>query len=95
MNRYPLWKYILILVIVAIGFLYALPNLYGKDPALQISPTGSAQITDLTKAQVENALKGAKIKATAYDRGITGLIVRFSNAETQLRAQGVVQLALG
>ena len=37
MNRYPLWKYILILAIVAVSLLYALPNLYGKDPALQVS----------------------------------------------------------
>ena len=95
MNRYPLWKYILILVIVAISLLYALPNLYGKDPALQVSPTRSAQITDLTRAQVEDALKGAKLAATSYDLGPTGLIVRFADTETQLRAQEVVQLALG
>lgn len=95
MNRYPLWKYILILVIIAIGFLYALPNLYGKDPALQISATGSAQVTKLTEAQVKNALKDAKIKPTAYDHTTTGLIVRFKNPETQLRAQSVVELALG
>ena len=95
MNRYPLWKYILILAIVAISILYALPNLYGKDPALQISPTRNAKITDLTQAQVEDALKGEKLKATSYNRGPTGLIVRFADEETQLRAQGVVQLALG
>jgi len=95
MNRYPLWKYILILVIVVTSVLYALPNIYGKDPALQISATRSAEITDLTQAQVEDALKGVKLEATAYDRDVTGLIVRFADEEAQLRAQGAVQLALG
>ena len=95
MNRYPLWKYILILIIVGIGFLYALPNIYGKDPALQISPTRAAEISELTQAQVKAALDEAGIEILESELGLNNLIVRFDNEETQLRAQSVVQRTLG
>jgi preprotein translocase subunit SecD len=60
MNRYPLWKYILITVIVGLSVLYALPNLYGKDPAVQIS-SSRGQVSDLTRFEVEGALEQAGI----------------------------------
>ena len=44
MNKYPLWKYLLILAVVVIGFVYALPNIYGEYPAVQISPTRTTKI---------------------------------------------------
>ncbi|MFQ5659616.1 MAG: protein translocase subunit SecD [Gammaproteobacteria bacterium] len=95
MNRYPLWKYLLIAVIVAVGFVFALPNIYGKDPALQISPLRGAEVNELTKLQVESALQEAEIRSTSVEPGINTLIVRFANEEDQLRAQAVVQEALG
>ena len=95
MNRYPLWKYILILAVISIGIVYALPNLYGKDPAIQISPLRAGQVNELTRLQVVAALDEAGIKAMASELGINTLIVRFDNEETQLRAQSVVKDSLG
>ena len=95
MNRYPLWKYILIAVVLLISTVYSLPNIYGKDPALQISPTGTAQFTDMTKLQVDTALKKAGLSPVSTDLEQNRMIVRFHNEDDQLRAQGVVQQELG
>lgn len=95
MNRYPTWKYILILAVISIGVLYALPNLYGKDPAIQISPLRAGQVDELTQLQVDAALDEAGIKSMASELGINTLIVRFDNEEVQLRAQSVVKDSLG
>ena len=70
MNRYPLWKYILILIILIFSTIYALPNLYGSDPALQVSASRSAEVSDLTKFQIESALKDAKIAIWHWDTRI-------------------------
>jgi len=95
MNRYPLWKYGLIAIVITIGTIYALPNIYGKDPALQISPARSAEISDLTRFTIEAALETAAIQADAIEVGANNLIVRFANEEAQLKAQSVVSEALG
>ena len=94
MNRYPVWKYILVLVVIVVSAIMALPNLYGKDPALQVS-TSVGEISDLTRLQIETALDKAGIKATSYDPGTNNLIVRFADEVTQLRAQDVVEKSLG
>ncbi|MCV5467327.1 hypothetical protein OFM95_32730, partial [Escherichia coli] len=44
LNRYPLWKYLMVILVIAIGFLYAAPNLYGEDPALQVSASRGAEV---------------------------------------------------
>lgn len=54
MNKYPFWKYLIILAVIIPGFLYALPNLFGEDPALQISATRSAVIDASTENQLKN-----------------------------------------
>ncbi len=95
MNRYPLWKYILIVLLIGIGVIYALPNLYGKDPALQISATRSAEVSELTEFQVSNALEEAGIKYKTMDLGVESLTIRFDNEEVQLKAQSVVKESLG
>jgi preprotein translocase subunit SecD len=95
MNRYPAWKYILIVVILLISVIYALPNLYGKDPALQISATRTAEISELTQFQIEDALKKESIPDKSLELGASSIIVRFKDEDAQLRAQSVVQNALG
>ena len=95
MNRYPLWKYILIVTIVLTGSLYALPNIYGKDPALQISPLRSAAIDDAAVTQVEEALVKAGITHLPVEKSPGNLIIRFDNEEIQLQAQSVVSETLG
>ncbi len=95
MNRYSIWKYILILFLLGLGALFALPNIYGKDPALQVSAARSAEISELTQFQVSNALEEAGIAYKSIDLGVESLIIRFNNEETQLKAQAVVKKSLG
>ena len=94
MNRYSLWKYLLILLLVGAGGLFALPNIYGKDPALQVS-SSRAEISELTEFQVASALDEAGIayKATAVRE--ENLIIRFNDEESQLKARAIVEDSLG
>ncbi len=95
MNRYPLWKYLLISVVIAVGCLYALPNIYGKDPALQVSAARGGEVSELTRYAVEDALDTAGIEYGAITVGQGNLVVRFADEGTQLKAQDVVKEALG
>ena len=95
MNRYSIWKYILILFLIGLGALFALPNIYGKDPALQVSAARSAEISELTEFQVTNALDEAGITYKSTSLATESLIVRFNDEDTQLKAQSVVKEALG
>jgi preprotein translocase subunit SecD len=94
-NRYPLWKYLLILAIVVPGIAYFVPNLYGEDPAIQVSATRTTKVDAVTQAQVEQALQHASIEARALQRDETGIKIRFRDTDTQLRARDVAQRALG
>ncbi len=94
MNRYSIWKYILILLLVGAGGLFALPNIYGKDPALQIS-SSRAEISELTEFQVSSALDEAGIAYKATDVRAENLIIRFNDEETQLKARAIVEQSLG
>ncbi len=95
MNRYPPWKYLLIIVVITVGCLYALPNLYGKDPALQVSASRGAEISDLTRYSVEDALDEAGIKYGEISLTANNLVVRFQDEGTQLKARDIVKQALG
>ena len=95
MNRYSLWKYLFIIAIIAVGCLYALPNLYGKDPALQVSAARGAEISELTRYSVEDALDKAGIKYGEISLAEANLVVRFQDEGTQLKAQDIVKEALG
>jgi len=95
MNRYPLWKYILIVVVMVIGVLYAAPNLYRDDPSVQIAANRNASITQDTLKSVEKTLKDAKIeykKATVLP---TGIQVRFNSEADQAKAKEIIRSALG
>ncbi|KAA0020542.1 protein translocase subunit SecD [Salinicola corii] len=90
LNRYPLWKYLLILIICVVGVIYALPNLYPQDPAVQISTTngslGSQQLDRVTQALADDHIQ---VKSTAMTGNNTALI-RLNDAEQQLPARDVV-----
>jgi len=98
MNRYPLWKNLLIVLVVAAGFYYAAPNLYAPDPALQIAGASSAQqIDERVLGRAEAALTQSDIAffgETLQDQGKTALI-RLVDREQQLRAQAVLARELG
>ena len=95
MNRYSSWKYILILFFIGLGLLFALPNIYGKDPSLQVSAARSAEISELTEYQVSAALEEAELPYKDIMLGIGSLTIRFSDEETQLKAQEIVKESLG
>jgi len=96
MNRYPLWKYVVIAIALLIGGLYSLPNFYGEAPAVQISSAKPTIKVDLaTQARVEKILTEADISNTGVffeNAGNVGSIkIRFSNTDTQLRARDLLQ----
>jgi preprotein translocase subunit SecD len=95
MNRYATWKYLLIILILAAGAIYALPNLYGEDPALQISGGRNAEVNDATAATVKAALKDAGITIKLLESEQEKLLVRFDDTEAQLEAADFVKAALG
>ncbi len=96
MNRYSLWKYIFILIVMAVGVFYALPNLYGSAPAVQISaPSAAEEVSELTELQVNIALDDAGIKPASMELVGGLLTVRFIDEETQLKARDALQEELG
>ena len=94
MNQYPFWKNLLIVVVMAGGLLYAIPNLYGEDPAIQISATRTA-VDASTLARVEQILKDAGLTSISSQLDELGAKIRFADTETQLKAQLRVQEKLG
>jgi len=95
LNRYPLWAYLLIVAVLVPGFLYALPNLYGEDPAIQVTATRGAKLEPGVLAQAEEALKSAKVAYRDAVLDESGLRVRFADTDTQLTGRETVQRALG
>src|SRR5690606_17316561 len=94
MNRYPTWKYLLILAAVLLGLIYSLPNLFGEDPAIHVSAR-TAEPEPATLARVEEILRQADIPYLGARFDETGTKVRFADTETQLRARDLVQKELG
>lgn len=95
MNRYPIWKYVVIAVAVLIGVLYTLPNFFGEDPAVQVSAARSSVRVDAsTQARIEQALQHAGIKPLAITLDATSLKVRLDSTDTQIKARDVIQRAL-
>lgn len=98
LNKYPLWKNLLLVAVLGIGLLYAMPNLYPPDPAVQVSGQSSGmQIDQTTMERVSRALDAAGIEhfgELANENGKSGLI-RLYDGSMQLRSQRIIQRALG
>ncbi len=95
MNRYSPWKYSFIIILIGLGVLFALPNLYDKDPSLQISASGASEVSELTEFQVSTALEEAQIPFKSIKVGLENLTIRFNDTETQLKGKTVVEKSLG
>lgn len=96
LNRYPLWKYLLILLVFIVGVLYALPNLYPKDPAIQISAANSStSIGDSQISRVTQTLEqaGIDIKSRELDNGTA--LIRLENSSQQTAARDMASQSLG
>lgn len=94
LNKYPMWKYLLVLAVLAIGILYATPNLYGRDPAIQVSGTKGASADLSVLDKVNDTLKenNITVKSSALENG--QVLVRFTNVEEQLKAQDILRNSL-
>ncbi|MDP1679794.1 MAG: protein translocase subunit SecD, partial [Candidatus Nitrotoga sp.] len=96
MNRYPLWKYLLVLVVFILGLVYTLPNLYGESPAVQVLPLRANLKADSALLQrVDDTLKAANLNAEGVALDPTSVKVRFNSADSQLKAKDILQAKLG
>nr|WP_269749534.1 protein translocase subunit SecD [Xenorhabdus lircayensis] len=95
MNRYPLWKYLMLIAAILIGLLYALPNLYGEDPAVQITGARGIAASEKTLDQVRNVLEKDQIKSKSIALENGAILARFSSSDVQLRAREALVSALG
>lgn len=95
LNRYPLWKYLMVMLIITVGALYALPNIYGEDPAIQVTGARGASVDLSTLDTVTNILKKDNLpyKSIALENG--SVLVRFSNTDTQIKARDTISQSLG
>ncbi|RUO31195.1 protein translocase subunit SecD [Aliidiomarina soli] len=95
LNYYPKWKYLMVIAVVLIGALYALPNLYGEDPAIQISATRSGEINTTTLQQVESVLRSESIEPRGISMEDGQILIRLNSDDAQLAAQDVLATELG
>ena len=95
MNQYSLWKYLLIICVLVVGTIYALPNLYGEDPALQVSGSRTGTVDASTEAAISSALETAGIPLKAIEATEGQLLIRFNDTEAQLKAVDYVKSVLG
>ena len=96
MNRYPLWKYLLLAVVVTLGVIYSLPNLYTPDPALQISGESSGMLMEAPVLErAVAALEAEGIGIIGTEANENSLLIRLDDREMQMRAKRVVETTLG
>lgn len=96
LNKYPLWKYLLILLVIVFGGIYALPNLYAPDPAVQI--TSDASGTAMSEADLKRAtaaLADAGVAVSRHELTDANLLLRLEQSDDQLAAQAALQRAMG
>ncbi|PJG85439.1 protein translocase subunit SecD [Conservatibacter flavescens] len=95
LNRYPLWKNLMVIFVVAIGALYALPNLYGEDPAVQISGTRGQSADETTLSQVQQVLTENQLSVKSITLEEGSILARFPNTDIQLLAKDKIAEKLG
>ncbi|MFC1774643.1 protein translocase subunit SecD, partial [Pseudomonadota bacterium] len=96
MNQYPAWKYLLLIVLLTAGIVYALPNLYGEDPAVQVSSGRNAVLGETLVGLVETRLADSGLQSKSIEKSEKDrLLIRFGNTEDQLAAADVIKDALG
>ncbi len=96
MNRYSRWRYAVILVALALGLIYAVPNLFGEVPAVQVSPLESTAAPDQAlMKRVEDALAAGQVPFGGAILDPTGVKVRFADTDTQIKAKDQLEKSLG
>jgi len=95
MNRYPVWKYAIIVIALLLGALYTLPNFFGEAPAVQVSSGKATVKVDIaTLGKVEDALKAAQLAPQVLALEGNSVRARFDNTDNQLKAKDAIQKAL-
>ena len=95
MNRYPVWIYTLVATLLVLAMLYAIPNLFGEAPAVQVSPArATIKVDNTLLGRVEETLKTAGIAPTGTILDLTSIKVRLADTETQLKAKDAIERAL-
>ena len=96
MNRYPLWKNLVIVISLVLGIVYTLPNFYGEAPAVQVSPLKTMLRADAAlMSRVEDILKQGNVAADGIVLDPTSVKARFGDTDTQLKAKDLLQSRLG
>ncbi len=90
LNRYPLWKNILIFGVIILCTILALPNFFGEDPSIQISPTRDTQINQTLVDRIDSALKEKNFDVKAIEESQDQILIRFRDTEEQLRAKDLL-----
>lgn len=94
MNQYPIWRYLMIVVIIGIGAIYAAPNLFGTDPSLQISARRSAAVDEALMKDVEAALGAGGAAPRRSELSANRLLLRFDDDQSRRQASGILATAL-
>jgi preprotein translocase subunit SecD len=95
MNRYPVWKYAVILIVLLVSVLFALPNFFGEAPAVQVSSAKSnIKVDAVTQTKIEDALKAAGLKIESSSIDAKSIKLLFKDGETQQKAKDAIQKAL-
>ncbi len=95
MNKYPVWKYAVIVIALVVAFLFALPNFFGQVPALQVSGLRANKADAALQTQVQETLKTAGFAADSVGVEGESLLVKFKDADTQLKGRDALQAKLG
>lgn len=93
MNRYPMWKYMIIITVIIVSLFYALPNLYPSEPAVQITAADEAPVDETLKSRVEGILSNAGSQPKAVELENQKILVRFDNTDDQLAAADAIKQA--
>ncbi|MFM8441759.1 MAG: protein translocase subunit SecD [Methylococcus sp.] len=94
-NQFPLWKNILIILILSLAVIYSLPNFFGEDPSVQLSPSRGTSLDQKLVTQAEKLLTDAGLKSKALEMSEKRLLIRFGDTEAQLKASDLLKDALG
>ncbi|MDO9167910.1 MAG: protein translocase subunit SecD [Methylobacter sp.] len=94
-NSFPLWKNILVLIVFVVGIIYALPNLYGDDPSVQVSSTRPAKLAQEQANQIESAIKAAGFTAKAFEFTDGLVLARLNSADDQLKVADLLRDQMG
>jgi len=94
-NRFPFWKNLLILVTLFIGIIYALPNLFGNDPSVQVSSSTTTKLEQAKADEIENSLKSAGLTLKSFEFNDGKVLARFNDTDEQLKAADLLRESVG